>query len=240
MKKSVIITGGGRRIGRGLAVEFGKMGWNVGIIYNKSKDSALRTVETIKGFAVDCFAVKADISSPNEVSEAFDALFNELGYINVLINNSAIYPDAHSLQETSNELWQQTINTNLSGIFYASKAFAALAESNSRIINIASLGAYKIWKQRIPYNVSKAGVLQLTKALAFELAPGITVNSVSPGTIEMNDEPDDASELISVSKIPMKRYGNVKDIFEVVYFFATCSLFITGQDIILDGGFSLA
>lgn len=239
MKKSVIITGGGRRIGKGLAVEFGKLGWNVGIIYNKSEDSAIKTVDSLRELGVSCYAAKADISNSTEADRAVNSLFNNFGSVDVLINNAAIYPEAHSLQETSYELWHQTINTNLSGMFYTSKSFAATAKANSRIINIASLGAYKIWKQRIPYNVSKAGVIQFTKALALELAPNIAVNSVSPGTIEIIDEPADAGGLISVSKIPMKRYGKVKDIFDAVYFFATCSLFITGQDIIVDGGLSL-
>lgn len=239
MKKSVIITGGGRRIGKGLAVEFGKLGWNVGIIYNRSEDSALKTVDSIRELGVLCYSAKADITNSTEAARAVNTLFSDLGSVDVLINNAAIYPEAHSLQEIPYELWHQTINTNLSGMFYTSKSFVTKAKSNSRIINIASLGAYKIWKQRIPYNVSKAGVIQFTKALALELAPNIAVNSVSPGTIEIIDEPADAGGLINISKIPMKRYGNVKDIFDAVYFFATCSLFITGQDIIVDGGFSL-
>jgi NAD(P)-dependent dehydrogenase (short-subunit alcohol dehydrogenase family) len=108
-----------------------------------------------------------------------------------------------------------------------------------RIVNIASLGAFQIWKDRIPYNVSKAAVVQLTKALARSLAPDIMVNAVAPGAIAIPDEPA-AGGMIAPSRIPMGRHGSTDDIFNAVYFFADTATYITGQTLIVDGGLNIA
>ncbi|PKL86806.1 MAG: short-chain dehydrogenase [Ignavibacteriae bacterium HGW-Ignavibacteriae-1] len=239
MNNTVIITGGARRIGRGLAIQFANSGWNVGIIYNKSAEQATETVHLIQKTGVKAFSIQADVSQHDEIQNAIAEMKNHFGDVQVLVNNAAIYPERQSLSELTIDSWELVMNTNLRSILSSSQKFAEIAQSGARIINIASLGAFRIWKQRIPYNVSKAGVIQLTKALALELAPDISVNSVSPGTIEIKDEAADAGALISVDKIPMKRYGNVNDVFDAVYFFANCSSFITGQNLSIDGGFSL-
>jgi NAD(P)-dependent dehydrogenase (short-subunit alcohol dehydrogenase family) len=239
MNKTVIITGGARRIGKGLAIQFANSGWNVGIIYNKSAESAKETIQLIEQTGVRAFAIQADVSDHNDIQNAIVKMVEHFGEVGVLVNNAAIYPESQSLNDLTIDSWEQVMNTNLRSILSASQKFAEFAKNGSRIINIASLGAFKIWKQRIPYNVSKAGVIQLTKALALELAPNLSVNSVSPGTIEIKDEVADAGALIPMDRIPMKRYGNVNDVFDAVYFFANCSSFITGQNISIDGGFSL-
>jgi pteridine reductase len=239
MNNTVIITGGARRIGKGLAIQFANSGWNVGIIYNKSAEQAKETLRLIEQTGVRAYAIQADVSHHDEIQNAIVEMKNHFGEVHVLVNNAAIYPERQSLQELTIDSWELVMNTNLRSILSSSQKFAEIVQSGARIINIASLGAFRIWKQRIPYNVSKTGVIQLTKALALELAPDISVNSVSPGTIEIKDEAADAGALISVDKIPMKRYGNVNDVFDAVYFFANCSSFITGQNLSIDGGFSL-
>ncbi|MCO5251366.1 MAG: SDR family oxidoreductase [Candidatus Kapabacteria bacterium] len=239
MNNTVIITGGARRIGKGLAIQFANSGWNVGIIYNKSAEQAKETARLIEQTGVRAYAIQADVSHYDEIQNSIVEMKNHFGEVQVLVNNAAIYPERQSLNELTIDSWELVMNTNLRSILSSSQKFAEIAQSGARIINIASLGAFRIWKQRIPYNVSKAGVIQLTKALALELAPDISVNSVSPGTIEIKDEAADAGTLISVDKIPMKRYGNVNDVFDAVYFFANCSSFITGQNLSIDGGFSL-
>lgn len=236
---TVLITGSGRRLGRGLAIEFAKSGWNVIVHYNKSSDKAMETMELLKSYDVNSISFQSDVRDINKFREKFHRITCEFGYPDVLINNAAIYPKQHSLQETDSELWNEVIDTNLKSYFEISKIFSKNALSNSKIINIASMGAFRIWKGRIPYNISKAGVLQLTKALAYELAPTIAVNSVSPGSIEIPDEQPDEELALSGARIPMQRFGSVKDVFDAVYFFATCSNYITGQNISVDGGYNL-
>jgi NAD(P)-dependent dehydrogenase (short-subunit alcohol dehydrogenase family) len=129
------------------------------------------------------------------------------------------------------------MNVNARGAFICSKTFTQYANDDSKIVNIVSNGAFGTWKGRMPYNVSKAAALQLTKSLAKELAPKIAVNAVCPGSIFM---PEDRSEndtfLINEATIPMKRWGRVEDVFDAVWFFSNCTNYITGQYISVDGG----
>jgi NAD(P)-dependent dehydrogenase (short-subunit alcohol dehydrogenase family) len=122
-----------------------------------------------------------------------------------------------------------------------SKEFAKIVTKQARIINISSLGGINIWKDRIDYNVSKSALIQLTKVLARALAPQISVNVVCPGYIDLSEHKskNENKEKMSLQKIPMNRYGTVEDVFEAVYFFSSCSQFITGQVLIVDGGQSL-
>ncbi|MFC2130718.1 SDR family NAD(P)-dependent oxidoreductase [Bacteroidota bacterium] len=234
----VFITGSGRRMGKGLAIEFARKQWDVAVNYNESKTDALKTVEEIRSLGVQSIAVKADVRDIQEMERAFETAVNELGKPDVLVNNAGIFPPQKNLDEISVEFWDNTMNVNLRGEFFASQVFSKFAAAGSRIINISSLGGLEVWKHRIPYNVSKAAVIQLTKALARELAPVLSVNAVCPGAILINDDPSETdTSLIDINKIPMKRYGNTQDIFEAVYFFATCSGYITGQVITVDGGY---
>ncbi len=231
----IFITGGGRRIGRGLAIEFSKKGWDVAITFNNSSTGADEVKSLIEAKGSSCFAVKADMRDLSELELAFDECKREIGTPNVLINNAGIYPPKIPLNELTEEIWDNTLNVNLRGQMFASKVFSGMAKTDSRIINIGSLGGRQAWKQRIPYNVSKAGVLQLTRVLAKELAPGISVNCVCPGTIVMEEDGPEPV-LHSPDKIPMQRFGTINDIFDAVYFFASSSIYITGQIINVDGG----
>lgn len=240
MKKIVFISGSGRRIGRALAVRFAEKGYDVALHYNNSYVTAMETKSLIEARGVECIAVKADVSNYNEYKSAFNTVVDELGIPSVFINNSGIFPAKKPIDKLSIDEWSNTINTNLSSEFYGAKIFADYALHGAKLINIGSLGGLEIWKQRIPYNVSKAGVIQLTKALALELAPKIAVNCINPGTIVIPEEPATDSSEVSINRIPMNRYGTVDDIFEAAYFFATCTQFITGQILNVDGGYHLS
>ena len=237
---AVFITGSGVRIGRGLALRFARDGWDIAVHYNSSEKYAQKTAKEIENIGRKVALVQSDVRDYKEVEDSFALAIDRIGVPKVLVNNAGIFPPPTSLDKISQKMWNDVMNINCRGEFFFSKGFAEYAEENSRIINISSLGAKKIWKQRIPYNVSKAGVVQLTKALAVELAPKIAVNSVCPGAIIIEDEPSENDKyLASDDRIPMKRYGNVDDIYDAVSFFANCSLYITGQVLCVDGGFSL-
>jgi NAD(P)-dependent dehydrogenase (short-subunit alcohol dehydrogenase family) len=233
------ITGSGRRIGKGLAIEFARKGWDVLIHYNNSADTAQKTFNEIKNMGAKAAMFQADVRDLSAMKNGFDQAVSEIGHPDVLVNNAAIYPSANNLQDTDESLWDDVMDINLKSYFQISKMFSENAEKGSRIINIASLGAFQIWKGRIPYNVSKAGVIQLTKALARDLAPKISVNSVSPGSIEIENEPAEGGLALKAENIPMNRYGKICDVFDAVYFFATASLYITGQNLNVDGGYHL-
>lgn len=233
----VVITGAGRRIGRGLAIKFSKKGWDVAINYNNSKEMAERTKIDCESAGVRAEIYQADVSDKKQIRAMFDRIVNEMGVPNVLVNNAGVFPERTKIEDISEKLIDDTFAINTKGEFFSSQYFSQLTEHGSRIVNIASLGAYEVWKGRLPYHISKSALAHMTKVLSVELAPKISVNCVSPGAIKIPDEPAEDSSLISVEKIPMERYGNVDDIFDAVYFFSTGSSYITGQTLIVDGGY---
>lgn len=236
----VFITGSGKRLGRSLALNFARQGWDVVIHYFESEESAKQTKSEIINLGKKAYLVKADLRSYTEIETAFTTAVNEFGIPKVLINNAGIFPKAKKIFELTKDDWEETLQINLSAEFYTSKIFVEFARKNSRIVNISSLGAFEVWNRRIPYNVSKSAIIQLTKALARELAPYISVNTVCPGAIFFEHEPtENDSSMLKENKIPMKRYATPDEIFEAVYFFSTCSNYITGQYLCVDGGASL-
>lgn len=236
----VFITGSGRRIGRGLALGFAGAGWDVAVHYNRSHEMAVRTAEEVRSHGVDCLLVRSDLRKKEEIKANFREIIDKFGVPDVLVNNAGVFPKAMKLEEVSEDIWDDVASSNLKSQFLVSREYCAIQKGKGRIINIGSLGGLEVWKNRIPYNVSKAGVIQLTKSLARELAPGITVNCVCPGTIVIpGEQPDDPMQ-VPVSRIPMARYGNNEDMFSAVYFFATCPDFITGQVLSVDGGYHIA
>jgi NAD(P)-dependent dehydrogenase (short-subunit alcohol dehydrogenase family) len=246
MSRCVFITGAGRRIGRALALGFARQGWNVAVHYGHTADGADETAEEARSFGVEALTVQADVRNRESIRAAVASAADHFGRLDVLVNNAGIYPPAKPIAEVDEELWRSVLETNLYGEFFAAQAAAEImlarrADDMSeagRIVNISSLGAFQIWKDRVAYNVSKAGVVQLTRALARTLAPHIMVNSVAPGAIEIPEEP--AGKMIAPERIPMGRYGSTGDIFNAVWFFASSATYITGQTLIVDGGLNIA
>jgi NAD(P)-dependent dehydrogenase (short-subunit alcohol dehydrogenase family) len=139
-------------------------------------------------------------------------------------------------------LWDEALDTNLKGMFFCSQAAAKAMLKQGRggsIVNIASVGGLQAWSGYLPYSVSKAGVIMLTRLLARGLAPSIRVNAIAPGTILLEHEPRGVSR-IPMRRIPLRRYGKAGDITELVVFLATRAGYVTGQVFAADGGRSIA
>ncbi|MEI6090218.1 MAG: SDR family oxidoreductase [bacterium] len=234
--KNVIITGGARRLGKHLALNFAKKGYNVVIHYNSSTESAKETHQAILDLGVDSIMVKADLHNLVEIERLFAIAAEHYGKLDALVNSAAVLPRQMAVSEISEMDWNAVMNVNLKAYLFASQQFAKYADDSAKIINIASLGGQEIWKNRLLYNVSKAGVLQLTKALAREFAPKIAVNSVSPGIVTIPNEPSE-NDTLNPKRIPYGRYATPEEIFSAVYFFAECSNYITAQNLNIDGGY---
>lgn len=236
MEKTVFITGSGKRLGKELAIKFAEKGWNVGLHYNNSEENAEKTQKIIENLGVKTSLVQFDLKKTDEIKRGLQQAYDNLGTIDILINNASLYTQRITIDNTEIDDWNMVMDTNLRAVFYCSKLFAERAKENSRIINIGCLSSLEVWKNRIAYNLSKAGVLKLTELLARELAPKIAVNAINPGSLKLKEEPllDDTDT--QLSKIPMERYGTADDIFEAAYFFSTCTNYITGQYLNIDGG----
>lgn len=165
-----------------------------------------------------------------EVSRSF-------GRLDILVNNAAVFSPA-PLDTATEEQWDTTLDTNLKAQFFCAQAAARmLKESRGVIVNFASVGGLLPWTGYIPYSVSKAGVIMLTRCLARALAPEVRVNAIAPGTITMPGDPPEW-EADYVRRVPLARTGTPEEIVEGVLFLLR-SGFTTGQVLVLDGGRSL-
>lgn len=236
-----LITGSGRRLGRQIALTMAENGFDIVINFNKSRSEANKTVRDIKKIGRRCIAIQADVTKSVQVRRMMKKTIATFGKIDVLVNNAAIFAPSFELPDVSESLWDAVIDTNLKSSFLCSQEAAAymIKQKSGKIINIASLGAFQAWPKHIPYCVSKAGVVMLTKTLSKALAPYITVNAVAPGTIIIPNE--ESGEIIHppVEKIPLKKYGKPSDITDIVVFLATSSKYITGEVIRVDGGVTI-
>jgi 3-oxoacyl-[acyl-carrier protein] reductase len=235
-----IVTGAGRRLGRQIALALAKAGFDLTINYFESRDAARKTVERIQRIGSDAIAIRADVASRRQVLNMVAKTVMRFGRIDVLVNNSSIYIDSPLLKTTELD-WDRTIDVNLKGQFLCAQAVAPvmLRQGYGRIVNIASLGGLQAWSEHLPYSVSKAGVIMLTRCLAKSLAPKVLVNAVAPGTINIPGEESLSIKHLPPTKIPLKKFGTPSDVTDLVIFLATTASYITGQVISVDGGRSI-
>ncbi|NPV40528.1 MAG: SDR family oxidoreductase [Anaerolineae bacterium] len=244
--KTVIVTGGSRGIGASISALFASCGANVMIGYLPvDKDiEGLRQVEheiREKGGVVDSIA--ADVTSPEAMEELVAKTLDRFGGLEILVN-SAGFTKPVKVQNLSTDLWKSGIDVNLNGAYYITKAACKqmTMQGSGRIIYIGSAGSITGGGGSAAYSAAKAGINGLVRALSKELAPqGITVNAVLPALIETDllkeREPDPEKRNKYIKRIPVGRFGTPLDVAYTVLFLASeYAGFITGQNIIVDGG----
>jgi NAD(P)-dependent dehydrogenase (short-subunit alcohol dehydrogenase family) len=235
-----LVTGGGKRIGREIALTLGRAGADVIVNYNQSREGATDTVREIAAMGVRAVALRADVSRPKQVAAMFRAVEKRFGRLDLLVNNAGVF-----FPKTWDELeeadFDRVLGANLKGPFFCAQAAARMMmrQGKGNIVNISSLGGLQSWPTYMHYCASKAALISLTKTLAKALAPTIRVNSVAPGTIRFPDEENNAAVRKIIQAIPLRKGGTANDIAQTVLFLATGSDFITGQIIAVDGGKSI-
>jgi 3-oxoacyl-[acyl-carrier protein] reductase/pteridine reductase len=235
--KAALVTGAAKRIGRALALTLAKHGADVAITYRHSEAEAQTTVEAISKFGVRASAVQCDVADPQSVRAGVDAAIEELGRLDLLVNNAGTF-DTLPLESISAAQWDTMLNTNTRGPFLvAQAAHAELKQREGRIVNIGSLGGLHPWATHAHYCVSKAALHMLTQTMAKAWAPQISVNCVAPGMI-VNGDVDPGYEHF-IEKTPMGRNGTPADVAAAMLFFVTGPRFITGQVLSVDGGLGL-
>lgn len=240
MSKVAFITGGTRGIGKQIAIEFAKSGYDVAINYRTENDDLYDTKKEIESQNVKCLAVKGDVSNFDETKKMAGEVIKEFGGIDVLVNNAGITKDMLLLRMSSED-FESVINVNLIGTFNVTKNVLPYMtkQRSGRIINISSVVGVSGNAGQTNYSASKAGIIGFTKSLAKEVASrNILVNAVAPGFIETDMTgvlKEEIKEEIAKT-IPLKRMGTAKDVANVVRFLASeDSSYITGQVINVDG-----
>jgi len=242
--KSVVVTGGGRGIGAAIARRFAQQGAKVAVV-SRSESSCGPTAEAINAdHPGTATAYPVDIADHAAVLDLGKRIAEEMGGVNVLVNNAGITRDG-LLMRMKEEDWNAVLDTNLKGAFNTVKAFqrVLMRAADPRIVNISSVIGLIGNPGQTNYSASKAGLIGFTKAVARELAGRkVTCNAVAPGfiTTDMTEQlPEKLREDI-LSKIPLGEFGSVDDIASIVLYLASpAGRYITGQVVAVDGGMSM-
>jgi len=240
--KVAIVTGAGRGIGRGISLALAEEGCSV-VVSDINQDDCLHVADEIKAMNMESMAIKCDVSQKQEVDKMIAETVKKFGKLDILVNNAGIYPYA-SFMEMKEEDWDKIINVNLKSVFLCSQAATKRMEQGGKIVNISSIAAFVGFPELTHYCASKGGINAMIRAMALELAPKkINVNAVAPGAIETPGASHGLTEEVkkqTIAGIPWGRMGKPEDIAAAVAFLASDKAdYITGQTIIVDGGYVL-
>lgn len=245
--KVVVVTGSARGIGRRIAERFYEAGATVALCSRSAGDKEELMCEIAGSDRSRIMAASVDVASVPEIQAFLEAVARRFGTIDILVNNAGVYSKQDVADVTEDE-WQRVMDTNLKSVFFASQWFCqhhVEAKSAGSIVNIASVSSVTYVPDNALYNVSKAGVVTLTKTFARAMGPyGTRVNAVGPGSIptDLNAElyRDPKVEQALCKKIPLGRRGTKDDVANCVLFLASEeSSYLTGQVIYAEGGWLL-
>ena len=238
--KTVLITGGSRGIGKCIAENLAKDGFNVVLNYNKSEKQAKLIKKELEEQGINIEICKADVSKREEVKKLVKFTLNKFGNIDVLINNAGI-ARLQMFNDITDSDWNEMLGTNLNSVFYTTQEVLPnmIHNKNGCIINVSSIWGLVGASCEVAYSVSKAGIDGMTKSLAKELGPSnIRVNSIAPGVIdtEMNSNLDNAIKEEIKNETPLNKIGKPVDIYRCVKWLIEDE-FTTGQVISPNGGY---
>lgn len=246
-----VITGAAKGIGKAAALRFAEEGARVALL-DVDEVSSKTAAEECKAFGAEVMTVFCDVTSPESVRAAFQAVLDSWGRVDILVTSAGIYSGA-PLPDVSLKQWQRMIDINLTGVFLCNQAVAPMMmnQKSGSIINISSMAGKTSWPATAEYSAAKSGVIGLTRSVAMELAPfGATANAVCPGNTLTDMVRGVAQEVggrdgltaeewlkMRASDCPMKRLAEPWEIAGVIAFLASNdSRYLTGQAIEVDGG----
>ncbi|SEA11657.1 3-oxoacyl-[acyl-carrier-protein] reductase [Haloplanus vescus] len=236
-----LVTGASRGIGRAIALEFARCGAAVVVNYRSSDEEAEAVREIIESNGETALCAQADVSDPDEVAAMADRIHDELGTVDVLVNNAGITID-RKFEKMTHDEWQTVIDVNLGGTFNCTKAFFddIRDADHGRLINISSVVGQQGNYGQANYATSKGGMFAFTRTLALELAShGSTANCVAPGFVRtdmLEKVPERVQDKIR-AKIPLDRFADPEDIVGIIRFLASDhASYMTGQVLGVNGG----
>jgi pteridine reductase len=234
-----LVTGAGVRVGRAIAVALGRAGMRVGVHYSSSREGAEVTLREIETAGGDGVLLSADLSERENARALVDSALAALGGLDLFVLSAANFErvDVDAIDDAA---WDRSMSLNLGSQFaLAQRAISPLRASRGSMVFITCASATTPFRHYLPYVVSKGALRHMVKTLALELAPDIRVNAVAPGTVlPAEDMPKEKLSRL-VERIPLRRAGDPRDVADAVIFLAR-SPFITGHEIVIDGGRTVA
>lgn len=238
--KVALVTGGGRRVGRAIALGLAERGMNVMVHYNRSEIEARATLEELRALGVQAEAMQANLGNPLDIEHLFVAVESYYGRLDVLINSASTFVTGDVLETTVND-WNYVMAVNLRAPFVCSQRAAHLMlarRAQGVIVNIADVAGQVPWTRFPAHSVSKAGLIMLTQVLAKSLGPDIRVNAVVPGPVLKPDAMTDARWRELGAALPAGQPGRPENVVQAINTFIDND-FITGAILNVDGGDSL-
>jgi len=233
--RTALVTGGAIRVGREIALALAGAGCDVAVHYASSAEEARATCDEIRKLGRKAEPFPADLTASGSAETLIDAVVRKMGKLDVLVNSAAIMLRT-PLGKVTAEDWEQTMNLNLRAPFFLSQAAAKVMQPRGGVIvNIADLAAFETWANYIPHSISKAGIVQMTRALAHTLAPTIRVNAIAPGAVLLPKNWSKESGENLKETTPLKRLGSPRDVTAALLYLLDAE-YVTGETIIVDGG----
>ena len=242
MEKIALVTGASRGIGRGIALQLGREGWDICVNYIEQKEAAEAVAAELRAMGRRAMTCQADVANREAVFAMVRSVEQELGPVSLLVNNAGIAGQC-LFQDVTDELWNRYMAVNLGGARNTIQAVLPrmIHEKEGCIINISSMWGLRGASCEVTYCCTKAALIALTRSLALELAPShIRVNCVAPGVIDTDMVQVLGQETLDAlaEQTPLGRLGTPEDIAHAVSFFASDKAsFLTGQVLTADGGF---
>jgi pteridine reductase len=231
-----VVTGGHVRVGRAISLALAEVPMNVLVTYRSSPAAAQKTVAELIALGVEARALAVDLADAAAVARLADAVLEQAGAPGLLVNCASVYPRTE-LGEISAASWDAIFAANLRAPFLLSQrlGLAMKAAGGGHIVNLGDWAGLRPYRSYLPYVVSKAGLIHLTRALALELAPEVQVNCVCPGPVLLPADTDAATAEAVRRATPLERLGDPSEIARAVRFFVESS-FATGAILTVDGG----
>jgi NAD(P)-dependent dehydrogenase (short-subunit alcohol dehydrogenase family) len=232
-----LVTGGAHRLGRAFSLALARQGFAILLHYHHSEEEAAAAADAIRALGMPVYPVQADLTSSTNIESLFSALDALPHPLKVLVNSAAVMPRG-DVCTLSAEDFDTAIALNLRAPFLCAQEAAKRMEDGCLIVNVTDIGAQKAWGGFPAYTVSKAGLESLTRVLARSLAPRIRVNAIAPGLVLPSEYIMEEEWNQLVERLPLKRPASVAEIASALEFLLK-NEYITGQTIVVDGGYSL-
>jgi pteridine reductase len=233
MSPLALVTGAAHRLGKSFALTLARLGYDIVLHYHSSTESAFQTKLEIESLSRNVTLAQADLTNPSEIN----SLLSTFHSLDVLVNSAAFIPSGN-VDALTLENWDTALDLNLRAPFLLARECAKKMTDGGLIVNITDVGAQKAWSRYPSYTVSKAALESLTRILARALAPKIRVNAIAPGFVLGSDivPPEEWERLIG--RIPLKRPARTEEVASALEFLLR-NQYVTGQTIVVDGGYSL-